>query len=124
MLRNYYINREWILSATARSIYRVAAILSLGMIFGLVAARLMGGVPLRFLLMAKMLLFAGVVGTATTAVAMEYFLFGFDTSSARKKALWFCVMLVPPFGPALYCFVVYSRSVATAADANRVESHA
>ena len=112
-------------STAARRIYRVAAILSLGMFFGLVAARVMGGVPLRFLPMAKMLLFAGVVGTATTTVAMEYFLFGFDNSSVWKKAFWFCAMLVPPFGPALYCFVVYSRSVAaTTADVNRVQSHA
>ena len=125
MLRNYYINPEWIVSATARKVYRIAAILSLGMIFSLVAVRFMGGVPPRFLPMAKMLLFAGVVGTATTAVAMEYYLFGFDTSSAWKKAFWFCLMLVPPFGPALYCFVVYSRSVvATATDVNRIQSHA
>jgi len=43
-------------------------------------------------------------------IAMEYFLFGFDDSSALKKMFWFCVMLLPPLGPALYCFLVYSRS--------------
>jgi hypothetical protein len=69
----------------------------------------------------KLLLFAGVVGAATTMVAMEYFLFGFDRSSALKKAFWFCVMLFPPLGPALYCFAVYSRSsVLEADDAERM----
>ena len=43
-------------------------------------------------------------------VAMEYFLFGFDQSSGLKKGFWFCVMLFPPLGPAIYCFIVYSRS--------------
>ena len=55
-------------------------------------------------------MFAGVLGAALTMVAMEYFLFGFDNSSAMKKAFWFCVMLLPPLGPSLHCFMVYSRS--------------
>ena len=35
---------------------------------------------------------------------MEYFLFSFDNSSDTKKVFWFCVMLFPLLGPALYCF--------------------
>ncbi|PYX84623.1 MAG: hypothetical protein DMG68_20230 [Acidobacteria bacterium] len=66
--------------------------------------------PDTFFPLIRLLLLAGVVGAATTMVAMEYFLFGFDTSSAIKKVFWFCVMMFPPLGPALYCFVVYSRS--------------
>jgi hypothetical protein len=56
------------------------------------------------------LLFAGIVGAATTMVAMEYFLFGFDNTPAWKKIFWFLVLLVPPLGPPVYCFIVYSRS--------------
>jgi len=41
---------------------------------------------------------------------MEYFLFRFDDSGALKQVFWFCVMLFAPLGPALYCFLVYSRS--------------
>jgi hypothetical protein len=58
----------------------------------------------------RALLLVGVVGAATTMVAMEYFLFGFDQSSGLKKLFWFGVLLFPPLGPAFYCFVVYSRS--------------
>jgi hypothetical protein len=59
---------------------------------------------------SEILLLQGVVGDATTMVAMEYFLFGFDKSSAIKKVFWFCVMMFPPLGPALYCLFVYSHS--------------
>ena len=110
MLRNYYINKEWMLSGTAQRIYRIAASLSMVLFFMMVALRLVGGIPEALLPIVRLLLLAGVLGTATTMVAMEYFLFGFDRSSASKKAFWFCVMLFPPLGPALYCFIVYSRS--------------
>ena len=124
MLRNYYINREWIVSAPARRIYRIAAALSLGLFFGMMAVRFKGGIPLNVLPVAKALLFVGVVGAATTTVAMEYFLFGFDTSAAWKKVFWFCVMLLPPLGPPLYCFIVYSRSPLTkAAHSGQVQTY-
>jgi hypothetical protein len=110
MLRSYYINKEWMVSAVARRCYRVAASLSLVLFVLEVASRMVGTIPEPLLPIARSLLFAGVLGTATTMVAMEYFLFGFDTSSAMKKAFWFCVLLLPPLGPALYCFLVYSRS--------------
>ena len=110
MLRNYYINKEWIVSRTARRVYRVAASLSLTLFFFLAVVRFRGGIPDTFVPVLKLPLFAGVLGAAITMVAMEYFLFGFDNSSAMKKLFWFCVMLLPPLGPPLYCFVVYSRS--------------
>lgn len=54
---------------------------------------------------------------------MEYFLFRFDDSPALKQILWFVVMLFVPLGPALYCFVVYSRSaLLTEANPSEVES--
>jgi uncharacterized membrane protein YuzA (DUF378 family) len=110
MLRNYYINKEWIVSDTARRIYRIAASLSLALFFFLMAVRIIGGVPQALVPILKLPLLAAVLGAAVTMVAMEYFLFGFDNSSALKRVFWFCVMLFPPLGPSLYCFIVYSRS--------------
>jgi hypothetical protein len=110
MLRNYYINKEWILSATARRIYRISASLSLTLFFILWAARMRVPIPPGILPLVRPLLFAGVVGAATTMVAMEYFLFGFDNTPAWKKVFWFFILLVPPLGPPLYCFIVYSKS--------------
>jgi hypothetical protein len=110
MLRNYYINKEWIVSDTARRIYRIAASLSLALFFFLMAVHIIGGVPQALVPILKLPLLAGVLGAAVTMVAMEYFLFGFDNSSALKRVFWFCVMLFPPLGPSLYCFIVYSRS--------------
>jgi hypothetical protein len=109
MFRNYFINREWIVSSTARHIYRCAAILSLALFFVVSAVRL-GTIPETLIPALKLPIFAGVVGTAVTMIGMEYFLFGFDKSSATKKAFWFCMMLFPLIGRPLYCFMVHSRS--------------
>jgi hypothetical protein len=110
MLRNYYINKEWMVSCTAQRIYRIAATLSLGLFFFLIVVRLRGGIPETLVPILRLPLFAGVLGAAITMVAMEYFFFGFDNSSALKKVFWFCMLLIPPLGPRLYCFIVYSRS--------------
>jgi len=110
MLRNCYINKEWIVSPVARRVYRLAASLSLALFLFLTAVRVTGGIPESVVPVVKLPVFAGVLGAAITMVAMEYFLIGFDSSSASKKVFWFCVMLLPPLGPSLYCFVVYSRS--------------
>jgi hypothetical protein len=110
MLRYYYINRGWMISTSARRVYYCAAILSLLLFFLLFTVHLTGTVPSALLPILKPLLFAGVLGAATTLVAMEYFLFGFDNSATLKKLFWFCLMLVPPLGPPLYYFFVYSRS--------------
>jgi len=111
MLRNYYINKEFMVSSTARKIYRTAASASLGLFVLLLSLKIAGRVPPGLLPIVNILLLAGVIGTAVTLVAMEYFLFGFDTSPMVKKAFWFCVMLkVPLLGAPLYCFLVYSRS--------------
>ena len=114
MLKFELINKEWIVSRTARTVYRSAAIASLGIFFPLTALILNldrdMAHPLRLLL--KPLLFLGVVGMALTGLGMEYFLFRFDDSHALKQIFWFCALLLPPVGPALYCFLVYSRSAA------------
>jgi hypothetical protein len=91
-------------------VYRIAAILSLVLFVTVIAVRVARGVPDSLFPFVKLLLQFGVLGAATTLVAMEYFLFGFDDSSAWKRAFWFCVLMFPPLGPALYFFIVYSRS--------------
>src|ERR1700749_473347 len=107
MLRNCYINKEWILSATARQIYRLSSTLCLTLFLFLWAVRMHVPIPSTILPIVRMLLFVGVVGASTTMVAMEYFFVGFDNSAMWKKAFWFFVLLAPPLGPPLYCFVVY-----------------
>ena len=42
MLRNYYINKEWIVSLRARSLYRLTATLSVALFFMLIAVRMVG----------------------------------------------------------------------------------
>ena len=58
----------------------------------------------------KQFLFVGVLATAINGAGMEFFLFRFDDSPAWKQILWFCALIFIPIGPALYCFLVYSRS--------------
>lgn len=123
MLRNYYINRAFIVSATARKIYRVAAVFP-PLMFVMVIVLKMGGVSAGAFPIVRLFLFVGAMGTGVTMVAMEYFLFGFDRSSSFKKAFWCCMMvLLPTFGPSLYCFLVYSRlTVANAVRPDQAES--
>lgn len=104
------INKEWIVSHAARSVYRAAAAISLLLLPVLWVAIADDGMlgPLRPIL--RPLLFVAVVGMALTGLGMEYFLFRFDDSHPLQQVFWFCVMLLPPVGPALYCFLVYSRS--------------
>jgi len=97
-------------SIAARRVYRVATSLSLALFFVFLAMGLTEAIPDALIPVLKAVILAGVLGSATTMVAMEYFLFGFDNSSAMKKVFWFCVMLLPQVGPALYSFLVYSRS--------------
>jgi hypothetical protein len=91
---------------------RSAASFSLVLFFTLVAVRVAGPTLAPFRPMVRLLVQAGILGTAITEVAMQYFLFGSDKSSAWKKTFWFVAMLFPPLGPSLYCFLVYSRSEA------------
>lgn len=106
-MRTYeYIKKEWLLSPTARLVYQAAAGVSLTLIPVLVAVQFTYSIR-PFL---KQLLFLAVLGTALNLVGMENFLFRFDDSRPLKQVFWFCVMIFAPIGPALYCFIVYSRS--------------
>jgi hypothetical protein len=110
MLKYEYINKEWIVSRTARIVYRTAAVTSVFIFVALVALILESGRTNPVRLMMRPLLFLEAIGIALTLVGMEYFLFRFDDSHALTQMFWFCLLLLPPLGPALYCFLVYSRS--------------
>jgi len=105
MVKYELINKEMIVSPTARSVYRISAIVSLTLCFSL-AWIMINGPGLFF----RQILFVGVVATAITVTGMEVFLFRFDDSAGWKQILWFGLMIFMPLGPALYCFVVYSPS--------------
>jgi hypothetical protein len=109
MLIYDFISKEWIVSATARTVYRSAAYLSITL-FVLWCYTLSEGVPRAYVPFVRVLVLAGVLGAGTVFVGMEYFLFRFDQSHPVKQMAWFCVMLVPLLGPAIYCLIVYSRS--------------
>ena len=111
MLRYEYINKEWIVSPTALRVYRVSACLSI-VLFLQWCFAVVEGIPSSLASLASIVLFAGVFGAGITFVGMEYFLFRFDDSHPLKQLAWFCIMLFPMLGPALYCLVVYSRSKA------------
>ena len=110
MLRYYYINKEWMLSMTARRVYRLSASLSLMLFVLMWPLRMHLAIPAVVIPLLRPLLLAGVLGAATTMVAMEYFFFGFDNTPIWKKVFWFFVLLLPPLGPPIYCFAVYSKS--------------
>ena len=110
MLRYEYINKEWIVSPTARRVYRSSAALSLAFFLVLVVILLPFGILGMLRPILNPLLLIGVVSSAITVVGMEYFLFRFDDSHPLMQVFWFVVMIFIPLGPALYCFIVYSRS--------------
>lgn len=112
MLRYECISKEWIVSPTARRVYRVSAYLSIALFLWWWIVLYMGGIPLVLAPAARVLVFDGVLGAGITLIGMEYFLFRFDDSHPLKQVAWFCVLVVPLLGPALYCLVVYSRSSA------------
>jgi hypothetical protein len=110
MLKYEYINKEWIVSPMARRVYRVSACLSIALLLWWWIVLYLGGVPSLLAPLARLLVFAGVLGAGITLIGMEYFLFRFDDSHPLKQMVWFCILVVPLLGPALYCLIVYSRS--------------
>jgi len=100
-----HFSKEWIVSPTAHRVYRAATVVSLTVYASLVALIVYGPIPAL-----KQFLFVGVLAKAINGTGMEFFLFRFDDSPAWKQILWFCALIFIPIGPALYCFLVYSRS--------------
>jgi hypothetical protein len=100
-----HFSKEWIVSPTARRVYRVAAVVSMTLYVSLAALIVYGPIPAL-----KQFLFVGVLAAAINGTGMEFFLFRFDDSPAWKQILWFCALIFIPIGLVLYCFLVYSRS--------------
>src|SRR5215472_18534265 len=100
MLRYYYINRGWIVSSSARRMYRIAASLSLSLFFVLFAMSLRGLIPNALVPVLRAISPAWCVRSCNYNDCDGVLFVGFDDSSALKKMFWFCVMLLPPLGPA------------------------
>lgn len=105
-----YIKKEWIVSPAARRIFRSAAVISLTLYLSLGWVLVNGATPLL-----RQFVFIGVLAMSFTGAGMEAFLFLFDDSPGWKQILWFLAMIFAPLGPALFCFLVYSRSSAVKA---------
>ena len=110
MDHSQYVSKQWFVSSTARRVYRAAAVVSLTLFVSLAALVVYGPIPIL-----KQFLFIGVLATVINSAGMEFFLFRFDDSPPWRQILWFCALMFIPIGPALYCFLVYSRSRAVKA---------
>ena len=111
------ISKGWVLSRAAKRVYlasAIAAIYLVGVFIAEVSAVTASGVSEASpaaLLLIKILLWPGVVGTALLCIAMWYFWFNYDDSTWWRKAAWFFFLyLLIPVGPILYYFFVYRRS--------------
>lgn len=110
----YFINREWMISPNARRTYRSAAKISLAFLIVIFCAPFLPIMPAALDLVWHVIVIAGVLSSGLVMVAMEYFLFGFDTSSDMRKVVSFVWMLLPILGCATYCLTVYARLTASA----------
>jgi hypothetical protein len=111
MFRYEFINKEWLVSRAARAVYRTASCLSLVLVILVVAVELDYALLVAFRPFLRLAVLVGALGAATSLVGMEFFLVRFDDSRPFTQIFWFFAMvLTAPIGPALYCFLVYSRS--------------
>jgi hypothetical protein len=109
MVKFDYIKKEWIVSPGARRVYRVSAWASVALFFWLFEY-IRDGVPPILAPFAGPFVLIGAIGAGITVTGMEIYLFRFDESHPLKQMFWFCIMIFPLLGPALYCLLVYSRS--------------
>ena len=115
------IKRSWIVSRFAQRLYFGCALTNLYLFAVLVGTQTalaessvssLNESPAAVLLV-KILLWPGVLGTGLLAVAMWYFWFTFDQSHWMKKACWFVVLFLGlTLGPMLYYFFAYRRNPA------------
>jgi len=113
------INKEWIISGTARRVYFVCAVAAFSLFGAFFASRMamqasgitsLEGAPVAALTV-RIFLWPGILGTAVLSIAMWYFWFSFDNSSWLKKACWFLPLyFLFGIGPGLYYFFVYRRN--------------
>jgi hypothetical protein len=112
------ISRDWVVSRTAQRLYLACAIANLYFIAVLMGTFMaMAASDTVFLTdpvavrLVRILLWPGILGTATLAVAMWYFWYSFDRSSWMARSLWFVVLILGlALGPLIYYFFAYRRS--------------
>ena len=84
-MNRYYINKEWMLSAYCQARLSSRSDPVFDPRSDPDAAHLPGKLSRHvlepLLLVVRRIVLAGILGTATTTIAMEYFIFGFDDSS-------------------------------------------
>jgi hypothetical protein len=112
MLARLLITPSWIVSLHARRFYTISAVfavLLLPTVFVLVATNTFRpDLASELRLLAQILLVPLVAGAAILWVAMWYFWFSFDDSSAGNRTIWFFVMFgLAWIGAQLYFWVVY-----------------
>lgn len=112
MSHYFYIKRTWLISPTARRVWRTCAWVSLLLlawpfVYGFCADWLYEHHSLALL---NLWLLTAVFAAVATSTGMEYYLFTLDDSRALAQIFWFLILLLIPVGPAIYCLVVYSRS--------------
>lgn len=111
----HYINRAWIISSTARSIYGFCALCQ-SLLIGVLIATAAGWLRLgpAHVELSRNIVFFLVLAAAVLDTAMVYFWWSFDQSSDMKKALWALVALLTGFfGVLLYYWRVYRPATAT-----------
>lgn len=108
----------WLISATAKRIYIASALLTvffLGVLLAISFGSFAAGGSLRqsptAVLLLKLMLFPGILGTAVLWVAMWYYLLLFHPPDSTAKPLWAAALwLLGPVGSLLYFAFHYLRS--------------
>src|SRR5215470_1917465 len=112
------ITREWIVSRTAQRVYLGCALANLYLLAVLIGTFMaMAASDIVFLTdpaavrLVRALMWPGVLGAGTLAVAMWYFWYSFDQSHWPTRTLWFVVLILGlALGPLIYYFFAYRRS--------------
>jgi hypothetical protein len=112
------ISRAWMVSPGAQRLYLLCALANLSFIAVLIGTLIaMAASDVFFLTdpaairLVRVLLWPGIVGSGTLAVAMWYFWYSFDQSGWIPKTIWFFVLILGrSVGPLIYYFFVYRRS--------------
>jgi|SRR5215468_12658371 len=112
------ITPNWIISPRAQRVYRLCALANLYLLAVLIGTFMaMAASDLVFLTdpaaigLGRVLLWPGILGAGTLAVAMWYFWYSFDQSRWPTKTLCLVVLILGlALGPLIYYFFAYRRS--------------
>ena len=108
MCLRFYINKEWIVSTTARRVYLLSTILNI-FLFILVYS-IPAEMSETLSSVVGLVVFICALGAATTYVSMFFHFVLFKDSSMPKALLCALAIMFFPIGPPFYFFLVYWRS--------------